>query len=153
MFVVTKEFEFAASHFLTKYHGKCERLHGHNYTLQVSVKGPMGQNGMVVDFVLLKQLVKDVVLTQIDHHHLNDILDNPTTEHLAAWICQQLSPLSQKLLTYADHGNFPKEIRDLQEGSQAAQIELNDQKICLHKITLWETKTSKVEYFGPQTNE
>lgn len=149
MFIVTKEFDFAASHFLTRYHGKCERLHGHNYTLQVSVAGPMGENGMVVDFVLLKQLVKDVVLSKVDHQHLNDFLDNPTTEHLAVWIWEQLSPIDQKLLKYADHGNFPQEIRALQGGEGNEALELNQQTIRLHKITLWETASSKVEYYGP----
>ena len=148
MFTVTKQFDFAASHFLTKYHGKCERLHGHNYVLEVSVTGPLSENGMVLDFVLLKQLVKDVVLDQVDHQHLNDLLENPTTEHLAAWIWDQLSPLTDKLQKYNDHGNIPAQIKALQDGTGQTQIETGT-NVQLSQITLWETPTSKVEYTGP----
>ena len=56
---VTKQFDFEAAHFLTKYHGKCERLHGHSYKLFVTVEGPLQENGMVIDFVILKKIVKE----------------------------------------------------------------------------------------------
>jgi 6-pyruvoyltetrahydropterin/6-carboxytetrahydropterin synthase len=87
---VTKIFEFAASHFLTKYHGKCENLHGHNYKLEVSVIGELGDDDLVYDFVTLKDTVKKKVISKLDHTHLNDQFDNPSAEVMAIWIWDEL---------------------------------------------------------------
>lgn len=91
-FSVTKEFIFSAAHALTKYHGDCERLHGHNYRLRVTVTGPLNTDDLVIDFVELKRLVKDKVISQLDHTNLNDHFPNPTCELIAQWIFQQLKP-------------------------------------------------------------
>jgi 6-pyruvoyltetrahydropterin/6-carboxytetrahydropterin synthase len=91
-FSVSKEFEFAAAHFLTKYHGKCENLHGHNYRLVVTVTGPLNDDDVVVDFVDLKRLVKQQVVDLLDHTNLNDRFENPTCELVAKWIYEQLQP-------------------------------------------------------------
>lgn len=56
---------FSACHFLTE-HEKCSRLHGHNYGVSVKVKGDIGQNGMVMDFVKLKKAIKEV-MDELDH--------------------------------------------------------------------------------------
>lgn len=88
--LVTKTFEFAASHFLTKYHGKCENLHGHNYVLEISVIGEMREDDLVYDFVELKQVVKEKVVDVLDHTHLNDRFANPSAEVMAIWMWEQL---------------------------------------------------------------
>ncbi|MGE3278775.1 MAG: 6-carboxytetrahydropterin synthase QueD [Candidatus Altimarinota bacterium] len=90
LLTVTKTFEFAASHFLTKYHGKCENLHGHNYQLEVSVIGEIGPDDLVFDFVDLKKVVKTKVIDVLDHTHLNDRFENPSAEVMAVWIWEQL---------------------------------------------------------------
>lgn len=87
---VSVQFTFASSHFLTKYHGKCENLHGHNYTLIVSIKGPLQEDGMVRDFKLLKKTVEEKIITLLDHTHLNDRFENPSAENVAVWIWEQL---------------------------------------------------------------
>lgn len=83
-------FRFAASHFLTKYHGKCENLHGHNYKLIVTIEGSVKEDGMVLDFKILKDKVKEKVLNKLDHKHLNDILENPSAENLSIWIWDKI---------------------------------------------------------------
>lgn len=83
-------FHFAASHFLTKYHGKCENLHGHNYKIIITVEGPVKEDGMVMDFKVIKDKVKDRVLNKLDHSHLNDTLENPSAENLAIYIWDKL---------------------------------------------------------------
>jgi 6-pyruvoyltetrahydropterin/6-carboxytetrahydropterin synthase len=87
---VTKIFEFAASHFLTKYHGKCENLHGHNYKLEVSVIGEMKEDDLVYDFVELKSAVKEKIINKLDHTHLNERFENPSAEVMAIWIWEEL---------------------------------------------------------------
>lgn len=146
--IVSKDFEFSASHFLTKYHGKCERLHGHNYKLRISVAGPIGENGMVVDFVLLKKLVKEKIIDRLDHFHLNDFFENPTAEITAQWIWNELHPLAEKLQKFCEDPNFPPEIaRNLEEARDAKLDRLNSE-IRLFEITLWETDSSFVIYRG-----
>jgi 6-pyruvoyltetrahydropterin/6-carboxytetrahydropterin synthase len=66
MFVL-KEFEFDAAHYLPEYNGKCERLHGHTYKLVVKVEGTPDKEGMVIDFIRLKNIVKEEVLSKLDH--------------------------------------------------------------------------------------
>lgn len=87
---VTKIFEFSASHFLTKYHGKCENLHGHNYRLEVSIIGEMREDDLVYDFVELDRIVKTNIIEVLDHTHLNDRFPNPSAEIIVIWIWEQL---------------------------------------------------------------
>ncbi len=88
--IISKEFTFDAAHYLTKYHGKCENLHGHTYRLRVSVEGEIGEEDMVVDFVALKRLVNERVVDKMDHKNLNDLFENPTAELMAKWIWEQI---------------------------------------------------------------
>ncbi len=87
---LSKDFTFDAAHFLTKYHGKCERLHGHTYKLRVTVEGPVGEDGMVMDFKELKNLVKEKVIDRYDHQNLNDFFENPSAELVAMKIWDDL---------------------------------------------------------------
>ena len=84
------KFTFAASHFLTEYHGKCENLHGHNYTLIVSIIGPVKKDGMVIDYKEIKKIVNGKVVEKLDHSHLNDTIKNPSSENIAVWIWNHL---------------------------------------------------------------
>lgn len=81
---VTRSFSFEAAHHLPWHPGKCRRLHGHHYRLAVTVEGPIGTNGVVVDFDDVKALVQTQVVEPFDHQCLNDFLDNPTAELVAA---------------------------------------------------------------------
>lgn len=83
-------FQFAASHFLPKYHGKCENLHGHNYKIKICIKGEVQNDGMVMDFKLIKKIYNEKVHEKLDHKHLNDILENPSAENIAIWIWNEI---------------------------------------------------------------
>ncbi len=84
-------FTFAASHFLTNYHGKCENLHGHNYKLIVTIEGPIQKDGMVMDYQAIKKIVNENVIDHLDHKHLNDIIKNPSSENIAVFIWEHLA--------------------------------------------------------------
>lgn len=88
--LVTKEFSFDSAHYLPDYHGKCENMHGHTYKLQVTVEGEVQPDGMVIDFVKLKEIVKNKVIDKLDHKILNEIIANPSAENTAIWIWEQL---------------------------------------------------------------
>lgn len=120
---ITREFHFDAAHHLTNYYGKCENPHGHTYRLAVSVEGPIAEDGLVIDFVVLKQLVNDRVLEKLDHTDLNNIFENPSAENIAVWIWEQL----------ADIGGLAK--RDVK----------------LVEVKLWEGQNTSVVYAGNRT--
>ena len=56
---------FSACHFLPG-HDKCNRLHGHNYTIHIHLTGELDDSGMVYDFVKLKRAMK-AVADELDH--------------------------------------------------------------------------------------
>ena len=87
---VTRAFTFDAAHQLPWHAGKCRQLHGHTYRLEVSVEGPLGDHGIVCDFTELDALVRKEVIDRLDHRFLNDLLDNPTAELVAADIWKRL---------------------------------------------------------------
>ena len=80
---VTRTFRFEAAHQLPWHEGKCRNLHGHSYRLDVTVAGPVGPNGIVLDFADLRAVVDREVVDRYDHRFLNDLMDNPTAELLA----------------------------------------------------------------------
>lgn len=87
------EFTFAAAHRLMKYNGPCFHLHGHNYTLFVTVSGePDAESGLILDFHDLEMIVQSHVLTVLDHRYLNDTIENPTAEEIIRWIWRTLEP-------------------------------------------------------------
>ncbi len=59
---------FSASHFIS-YMGKCERLHGHNYGVSVTLEGGLTSDAYVFDFVVLKRIVRQIC-DELDHHFL-----------------------------------------------------------------------------------
>lgn len=79
---------------------KCDNPggHGHNYTLEVSVRGPIDpETGMVIDLKRLKDIMRERVIDRVDHRNLNGDVDFlrgviPTAENLARCFWQQLAP-------------------------------------------------------------
>jgi 6-pyruvoyltetrahydropterin/6-carboxytetrahydropterin synthase len=105
--LVTRRATFAAAHVLRRedwseqrnrqVFGACAGEHGHNYSLEVSVSGPLDSaTGMVINLKALDATIRDAVIDHVDHRHLNrDVLflDGviPTAENLALAFWQQLS--------------------------------------------------------------
>ena len=90
MYTVRIEDGFAAAHFLTRYHGRCERLHGHNYKVFVTAAGPtLDDGGMLVDFGIMKTALRKTI-SELDHTSLNDhpaFADGcPSAERIARFI-------------------------------------------------------------------
>jgi 6-pyruvoyltetrahydropterin/6-carboxytetrahydropterin synthase len=92
---ITVSTTFAAAHRLPDHEGKCCRLHGHTYGLEVTVQGTPQESGpaagMVMDFAELRARVGDVIVEPLDHRMLNDVFAFvPTVEAVAAWAFSQL---------------------------------------------------------------
>ncbi|MDR1621179.1 MAG: 6-carboxytetrahydropterin synthase QueD [Synergistaceae bacterium] len=88
--LLRKEFTFDAAHNLVHYHGKCEALHGHTYRLAVVLEGTPDGEGMILDFLELSRVVKERVVSRLDHSYINDILPQPTAENIANWAWEQI---------------------------------------------------------------
>ena len=82
---------FAAAHNLRDYKGKCEHVHGHNYTVELYIeKKETESNGLVLDFGIIKSRL-DVVLETLDHKYLNEDVEyfkvnNTSAENIAFYI-------------------------------------------------------------------
>ncbi len=95
MFTARVKDSFSAAHRLREYDGDCERLHGHNYKVEIAVQSSkLDTMGLVMDFRDLKNLLKEV-LSELDHQYLNDLPAfaeiNPSAEHIALHIFNSLS--------------------------------------------------------------
>ena len=112
--LISKDFKFDAAHNLVHYHGKCEKLHGHTYRLRVVLEGQPDSEGMIIDFIELKHIVRDRVISRLDHAYINDIIPQPSAENIAVWIW-----------------------REIAESVKRENCEL-------HEVHVWETETSCV---------
>ncbi|MGB8910460.1 MAG: 6-carboxytetrahydropterin synthase [Candidatus Cybelea sp.] len=90
-----KRFRFEAAHTLPFHPGKCARMHGHSYRLEVAVRGPLRSRGpargMIEDFDRIERVVNDRVLQLLDHQNLNEFIENPTVENIVLWIWKRLA--------------------------------------------------------------
>ena len=113
----------AAAHQLREYEGGCEKLHGHNWKIEVHVTGKdLGPNGLLIDFKQVKEAAAKL-LDELDHTFLNDLKPftavNPSSENIARYIYESLS-------------------RDLNDGA-----------VKVSKVTAWESETACATYMEP----
>jgi len=106
---IAKDFRWEMAHRLPFHEGGCRNVHGHSYQMWVELTGEPDQNGMVLDYFVLKQMV-DPLVAEIDHSFLCDRTDSliveflntsklkavyvdfPTTaENIAKWFFERLS--------------------------------------------------------------
>jgi 6-pyruvoyltetrahydropterin/6-carboxytetrahydropterin synthase len=123
MYEIKIKAEFAAAHNLREVGGKCESLHGHNFTVEVAVESEsLDEGGMVMDFRLLKAKTQ-AILETLDHRYLNELPvfsgKNPSSENLAAYIFAELS-------------------RQIDQGLQRVGW-----------VSVWESQTSQATYHRP----
>lgn len=105
---LSSRYRFVASHRLhldtfspeqnVRVFGKCNNPHGHghDYALDITVEGPVGADGQVVNRAEMDALVREHVIAVLDHKNLNkDVTEfaalNPTTENLMAVIHARLA--------------------------------------------------------------
>lgn len=115
--------QFAAAHQLRDLAGGCERLHGHNWKVEVYVAGEnLGNDGVLIDFRLVKDKTRRV-LDELDHKFLNE------TDHF-----KTLSPSSENIARYV---------------YETLSRELNNRGIKVSRITAWESDSSCATYSEP----
>ncbi len=120
MYTIKVQSDFSAAHNLRGYRGKCEKLHGHNWKVEVEINScQLNKLSMVCDFKEVKKKLKKV-LTGLDHSYLNELAyfvkNNPTSEKLAEFIYCELKKSFK--------GKSPS----------------------LKKVSVWETRTSHASF-------
>ena len=107
MFVVSVQAHYDSAHFLRNYHGKCERLHGHRYVIEIALTAEtLDEAGIAFDFVHIKKHLRDLA-NELDHENLNDIppfdVIEPSAENQARYFHDELKrrlpePMGQAIL-------------------------------------------------------
>ncbi len=138
---ITKEFEFEMAHALDNYDGLCRNIHGHSYKLSVTARGPIvaeptsPKDGMVMDFGVLKNIVRKNIIDVLDHAMLVR-QDSPRLE--------QLKVLADRIITVPYQPTCENMVSDFAERIKSnlpAGIELVS-------VRLHETSTSFAEWFA-----
>lgn len=121
MHEVMIEMGFSSAHALRGYKGKCENTHGHNYRVEVHVRGSkLNEIGLLIDFKDLKAATRKVV-EYLDHKNINDLPPfdvevNPSAEEMAVFFLHEV-------------------------GRQ-----VNDDRVQVYKVRVWETDTCAATY-------
>lgn len=96
MFDIFIDTHFAGAHHLRDYPGDCEKPHGHNWKVKVTVRATaLDRCGMGIDFKVLKATVKESI-DKLDHRDLNTLpyftVKNPSSEYIAEFLFNDLLP-------------------------------------------------------------
>ena len=122
MYEVTIKQSFSAAHMLTEAGGTCEKLHGHNFIVEVSIcSAALTDAGILIDFRILKQWA-DEILKEFDHKYLNEISYfngmDPSSENVARFIYDKISEKVKK------------------------------SNLDVSRVTVWESEDARVSYYG-----
>ena len=124
MFEVAVEETFAAGHYLRNYKGKCEKPHGHNYKVRITLHGTaLDKAGLLLDFKDVKQAIKTTV-DKLDHQMINELqpfdVINPSAENLAKYFYAETRALLQPVA---------------------------GERVHIKSVTVFETETTTATYF------
>ncbi len=136
MLYLTRKVSFSSAHRLhnpalsdeenRKIYGECNNPdgHGHNYTLEVTVRGKISdKNGMVIDLKILKKIITEKILTKVDHKYLNYDVD----------FFKNIIPTAENIVT-----QFWKILKEA----------LTEEKVELYELKLYETENNIAIYRG-----
>lgn len=123
MYELTVEATFSSAHQLRGYKGKCERLHGHNWRIQVTVTSDrLNEIDIVMDFHELKRIVNETI-SSLDHLFLNEVFPfteiNPSSENIAKWLYDSIKK----------------------------RIEKDYKNVNIASVTVWESDTASATYY------
>ena len=133
---ITRREEFSAAHRLhnpelsaeenRRLYGMCNDEHGHNYAVEVTVRGMVpARTGMVMDLNVLMQILREEVISQVDHKHLNR--DVP-------WLAKSI-PTAENVAVA-----FWKRLEPRMRGFEGCR---------LHRVRVCESRNNFVDYLGP----
>lgn len=136
---ITRHEEFEVAHILPGYTGACGNLHGHTYKIEVTIEGKQDPHnwGMVLDFNILKQMIKKVVP---DHRFIYNSKDTSDIEkdilevldkHNCKYVGYPFYTTAENMVSY-----FAEQLDNL----------LQETGLYVAEIKLWETTNSYAQY-------
>ena len=131
MFVISRQFTFCYGHRLRGHAGKCADLHGHNGTVKIELRSnQLNQQGMVADFIDMKNTIGEWIETTLDHRLIlseADPLVDLLREHGEAVLTLPVEPTAENLakLIYEKTEEFG---------------------LPIHSVSVWETEKCAAEY-------
>jgi 6-pyruvoyltetrahydropterin/6-carboxytetrahydropterin synthase len=80
---------FSAAHYLKEYKGKCEKIHGHTFRVEVAIAvRDLDPTGIGFDFTEIKKVLAEALP---DHALLNEVFPfNPSAENIARHLFGEL---------------------------------------------------------------
>ena len=122
MYEVTIRQSFSAAHKLKEIGGACEKLHGHNFIVEVSLcSAALSDTGILIDFRILRQWT-DEILNEFDHKCLNDITyfkdASPSSENIARFIYDRIAE------------------------------KIKEDNLAVSRVTVWESEDARASYCG-----
>ncbi len=121
---------FDAAHQLVGHEGKCSRVHGHRWIVEVCIEGStLDRLNMLIDFSKVKNQLQSTIDQFLDHHMLNETLEvsAPTAEYLAKWL-------------YEDFRGFDNYIKSY-GGRKGLKVS---------SVTIWESPKCSITYSPPR---
>ena len=109
MFIVSVQAHYDSAHFLRHYKGKCERLHGHRYVVELALAtNELDKSGIAFDFVDIKKNLRELA-DYLDHNNLNELEPfdtiEPSAENQAKYFYDEmkrrLPPRMAEAIVYA----------------------------------------------------
>lgn len=132
MYKVMRQFEASFAHTLKDHKGKCKRLHGHNYMIEIEFSSPfLGESlypNMLMDFGDIKEIYKNRIEDLYDHRDstyiYDDLGDYPTAESMA----------------YHIYSIAREELEKIKEKQNIYQ------NTYVSRVRVWETRDTYAEY-------
>ncbi len=144
---ITRRFNFEAAHVLHGYDGRCKNIHGHSYSLYVTLIGkPVNdagnpKYGMVMDFSELKKVINELIINPFDHSLL-------IKEDAPLYKTAESSNLIGKIMPLPYQPTCENMVADFAEKI----INKLPKHIKLHSLRLHETATSYAEWYASDNN-
>ncbi len=145
MITVTKEFTWDMAHMLACHEGLCKNVHGHTYKMQVEVAQRSGEvlslpkqseDGMVIDFKKLKDIVSAYIIEPLDHAFMYWVESPDTFEHELAVLLKKHNKKIASVTYKPTAEQMAKAFLEI------LQKELSKYNIIVKGVAVWETPTS-----------
>jgi len=131
MFVISRQFTFCYGHRLFNHSGKCAYLHGHNGTVKIDLRNSqLNSQGMVADFIDMKNSIGKWIETTLDHHLIlkeSDPLVNVLREHGEVVLALPVEPTAENL-------------------AKLIYEKVEDLGLPVFSVSFWETEKCVAEY-------
>ena len=145
---VTKKFDFEMAHALWNYDGLCSNIHGHSYKLAITITGKPNDDqtspkyGMVIDFNVLKKIVKDNILDKYDHALV-------VSNKVPAGVIKEAGQMFERLRVLEGQPTCENLLIEF-AGTLKEKLPANNR---LHSMHLSETNTSYAEWYADDNDK